>query len=184
MAGEHQRGRPVNVLQRNAPSLRGLVGVGRTDNRHVDHRTQRSQLLHRLVGRAIFADTDTIVGEDVDHLQPTERGQAHAGAHVVAEDKEGGTKGQHATVIGHAIDDAAHAMFAHTKIDVAPSKAIRGHVTPTFNCVLVAGRQISAAADQIMNDLGQGIDHGATSIARCHRFTNRKDGQCILPAGR
>ena len=84
LAGEDERGRAVAV-DGDAPRLRRLVGVGRADHAQLRHGPHRRELLDRLVGRAVLAEPDRVVGPAVDDVGLAQRGQAHRRAHVVAE---------------------------------------------------------------------------------------------------
>ena len=46
-------------------------------------------MLHRLVGRAVLAEADRVVGHHVDDRNAGERRDAHGGAGIVGEDQEG-----------------------------------------------------------------------------------------------
>ena len=61
LAGEDQGGRAVAV-DVDPPRLAHLVGIGGTDQPEAGHRPQRRQLLDRLVGRAVLAEADRVVG--------------------------------------------------------------------------------------------------------------------------
>ena len=56
-----------------------FIGVGGAEHDKSGDRPQRCELLDRLVRRAVLADADRVVGEDVDHRQLHERGQADRG---------------------------------------------------------------------------------------------------------
>ncbi len=54
------------------PRLDGLVAVGGAQDVQAGDRPQRRELLDGLVGRAVFADADRVVGEDeADLRRPT-----------------------------------------------------------------------------------------------------------------
>ena len=65
LAGEDEGGRAVG-LDGHAPRLGRLVGVGRADQLQLGHGPQGGELLDRLVGGAVLAETDRVVGEDED----------------------------------------------------------------------------------------------------------------------
>ena len=92
LAGQDQGHRALG-LERHPPGLGGLVGVGRADHGQAGDGPQGGQLLDRLVGRAVLAQADAVVGEDEDHVDAHEGGQADGRAHVVGEDEEGGAVG-------------------------------------------------------------------------------------------
>ena len=65
-----------------------LVGVGRADDVEARDRAQRGEVLDRLVGRAVLAEADGVVGPHVGDRQAHQRGQPHRAAHVVGEREE------------------------------------------------------------------------------------------------
>ena len=80
---------PLVVFQRELPALGGLDRVGGTEHPHVRHRAQRGEMLDRLVGGAVLAKPDRVVGHDVDDRRMRQRRDAHRGARVVGETQEG-----------------------------------------------------------------------------------------------
>ena len=75
------------------------------------------------MGRAVLAERDAVVGEDVDDMQAHQRRQPDRRAHVVGEDQEGRAEGNGAAVGGHAVDDRAHRVLAHAEVKIAPGVA-------------------------------------------------------------
>ena len=57
---------PCELLEDHAPRPRRLVRVGRADHGQLRDRAHRGEVLDRLVGRAVLADRDRVVGEDPD----------------------------------------------------------------------------------------------------------------------
>src|SRR3546814_3726140 len=57
LAGEGEHRRAVLRLQRQLPALGGLDRVGRAEHLEVRDRAQGGQVLDRLVGRAVLAET-------------------------------------------------------------------------------------------------------------------------------
>ena len=82
-------------------------------------------MLHRLVGGAVFAQTDGVVGEHMDHALLHQRCHADGVAAVIAEGQEGAAVGDVAAVQGHTVHDGGHAKFAHTVVDVAANVVVR-----------------------------------------------------------
>ena len=56
------------TLDRQPPRLGALVGVGRPDHLQPGHGPQGGQVLDRLVGRAVLAEPDRVVGPRVDDV--------------------------------------------------------------------------------------------------------------------
>ena len=64
LPGQHQRRGAVAVFARDLPRLAYLVGIRRAQGDQVGDRAQRGHLFDRLVGWAVFAYADAVVGED------------------------------------------------------------------------------------------------------------------------
>ena len=75
LPGQREAGGPVGVLEHGLPAGGGLVGVGRADDVEAGDRAQRGEVLDRLVGRAVLAEADRVVGPDVGDRQLHERRQ-------------------------------------------------------------------------------------------------------------
>ena len=88
LAREDEHGRLVVELHDVAPGLGDLVRVGGAEHEESRHRAQRRELLDRLVGRAVLADPDRVVREDVDHGDLHQRREPDRAARVVREDEE------------------------------------------------------------------------------------------------
>jgi hypothetical protein len=118
-------------------------------------------LLYRLVGRAILAQRDAVVGEHMDGVQAHQCGQPHRRAHVVGEDQEGGGERNEPAVCGHAVGDRPHRVLAHAEMQVAtgatPAAAIR-------TLLVFAGRRHRIEVAQVIQrGLGRGIEVGRTA---------------------
>ncbi len=72
----------------DAPRFDGLIGIGGTEGDETGDRAQRCKLLDRLMRRAIFADADRIVREDVNDGNLHQRAEPDCGAGIVAEDQK------------------------------------------------------------------------------------------------
>ena len=73
---------------RQTPGRRRLVSVGRTEHRQAWDSLQAHEVLHRLMGGAILAESYTIVSEDEDGVRLHQRCQAQGRTHVVGEGQE------------------------------------------------------------------------------------------------
>ena len=112
----HRAVGPVGVLERVPPGDRGLVGVGGPHDVEAGDRAQRGQVLDRLVGRAVLAEADRVVGPDVDDRQLHQRREPHRAAHVVAEDEERAAEHPRAAVQRDAVHDRAHGVLADAEV--------------------------------------------------------------------
>ena len=73
LAAEDERHRMILHLHDDAPGFADFVGVSRTDDVQMRNGAQRHQLLDGLMRRAVFADADGIVREDVSRRQLHQR---------------------------------------------------------------------------------------------------------------
>jgi len=119
LTGQGQGHGALLVAHGNLPGLDHLVGVAGPQDHQIGDGPQGGQMLDRLVGRPILAQTDAVVRPDVDHGQAHQGGKAHGPPHVVGEDQEGRAVGDQASVSRHAVQDCAHAVLADPEVDVA-----------------------------------------------------------------
>ena len=75
LAAQHQRRGPVAV-DGEPPRCRGLVGVRRAYDAQARHCPQGCELLDGLVRRAVLAEADRVVGEEVHDMGLRERREA------------------------------------------------------------------------------------------------------------
>ena len=101
--------------------------------------------------RAIFADTNAVMGQDVRRRKSHQSSQADHRFHVIAEDEERAGIGADAAVEGQAISHGTHGQFADAEVDVAaavigfPERAFALHFR------LVRRSQVSTAAKELGN---------------------------------
>ena len=161
-------------LQRDAPSDRCLIGIAWTNDREAWNRTQARELLHRLMGRPVLSQGNAVVGENIDHVQPHQRGEADWRPHVIGKNQKCRAERQGAAVRRQTVQDRPHAMLAYAKIKIATGVA----PDTIYRALLIAyvhfdglkisqsrkysmGRwiQIRRAADQCWQSRCNGIHH-------------------------
>ena len=86
---------------------------------------QRRDVLDRLVGRAVLAETDRVVGPDVDDRQPHQRRQPDRTAHVVAEGQERAAVRAGPAVRLDPVHDRAHGVLADAEVQHPAVRAAR-----------------------------------------------------------
>ena len=115
--GEHGR----SVLREDGDEVRGrgLVAVGGTPEGQVGEGTEPSSGLDRLVGWAVFTETDRVVSGDVEHTEVGQGRQTDGAGSVRDKVEECRAKGDDATVSGETVADGSHAVLTHTESEVA-----------------------------------------------------------------
>ena len=108
----------------HAIGFRHFVGVTRSHDENIGHSAQRRELFDGLVRRAVFADADRVVREDIDDGDFHEAGEAHGRLQVVAKIEKCSTKGPQ-TAETHAAHGGAHGMFTHAIVNVAAAVLAR-----------------------------------------------------------
>src|SRR5438477_508802 len=92
-----------------APAHGDLDGIAGPEHAHVGHGAQCREVLDRLVGRAVFAEPDRIMGHDIDHAGAHQRRDPHGAAGVVGEHQEGGAVRRKTAMQEDAVQRRGHA---------------------------------------------------------------------------
>ena len=136
-------------LERRLPALDRLGLVGGAEDVQVWNGAQRGDGLDRLMGRAVFAQTDGIMGEHLDLTRLHQGGEPQRGAHVIGKDEEGRARRDIAAMQGHAIDGRRHAMFAnapmHETAGIMAGRDRRGG----YDLGVVGAGEIGRAGDEL-----------------------------------
>ena len=119
LSAEGEDGGAARLTQYVAPRFRCLDGIAGTKDVEVRNGPEGSQVFHRLMGRAVFADPDAVVGEDVHDRLVHEGGEADGRSQVVGKDEERAAVRAYASVQGETVHDAAHGVFPYAVPHVA-----------------------------------------------------------------
>ncbi len=160
------------------------LASARADDGQAGDRPQRGELLDRLVGRAVFADADRVVREDVDDRDLHQGRQADRHPAVVAEDQEAGAERPHLDQ-GHAVHDGPHGVLADAEVEVAAGVAVGLEIARPLERHVGLGRggQIGGPADQPGDVLGDRVQHLARGGPRRHALgVGGEDRQVFVPA--
>ncbi|MNV26154.1 hypothetical protein D3C71_1172690 [compost metagenome] len=123
-------------------------------------------MLHRLVGRAVFAQADRIVRVHVDRVGRDQRAHAHAVAGVIAEHQEGGVERNEAAMQGQAVGDRGHAELAHAVVHVVGVRVVGGDRLAGLPQGQVGVRQIGRTAHQFRQQRRERFDRQLRGLAR------------------
>ena len=157
---EHEHGRLVAQLHHVAPGLGDLVRVRRAEHEQSGHRPQRRELLDRLVRRAVLADADRVVREDVDDGDLHQRGEPDRAARVVREDEE--PRPERAQLREReSVGDRRRRELAHAEVEVASRAIVRTEVAGSVEREprLRRRREIRRAADEPRDALRDRVQH-------------------------
>ena len=173
----------MGLGQGDGPEFPRFIGIARAQGQQPRRGAQLGQVLNGLVGGAVLADADRVMGKHEHHRQLHEGRQADRRFHVVAEHQE--RRGVRTQVRQrHAIGDRAHGVFTDTEVQVA-SAVVVGTETPGAverKVGLGRGRQVRRAAEQPRDLPGEGIQHVATGRAAGHALgVAGEAGQVGLP---
>ena len=133
LTGEHDTCGAVGLLQDGAPCDGGFVSVRGANHVEAGDSAQRGEVLDRLVGGAVLAHTDGVVGPHVQCGNAHQRGEANSRALVVGEHEEGareraGRGGEH-----DAVDDCCGSLLANTEVQHA-TVGVAGPVFGAARC--------------------------------------------------
>src|SRR5690606_12750221 len=162
LTAQHQAGRAILALDGRSPGHGGFGRAARTPYVHARNVAQTGGSFDRLVGRAVFALTDGVVGQHVDHAQLHQRRHPHAVAHVVGELVEGTTERQDAAVQCHAVHDRGHAELAH-----AVGNIVAWLLAADVLEARIAGQVGTGQVGRTADELGQYRCESGNGVLRC-----------------
>ena len=174
LAAEHQTAGAVG-FNGFAPGNQRFGGVAGAPNVHIRNQAQAGGLLDGLVGGAVFAQADRIVGEHGNGGDFHQRGHAQGVAGVFAEHQEGGAEGAQAAVQRHAVDDGGHAELAHAVVDVVAA-VLFGNGNAARPVGQVGRGKVGGAAHQLGQQAGQDFDAVLAGFAGGDFFGFGADG--------
>ena len=157
---QDQQRRLMPQLHDDPPGFDDFVGICRSEHNEIGNRPERRELLNGLMGRAVFAQTDRIMGEDVDDRDLHERRQTDCRLGVIAEDQEAGSVRPY---FGkrQSVKHGAHRMLTDAEVEV-PAAVRSGCEIPRpveRDPRLGRWRQIRRTADQPRHMFRDGIQH-------------------------
>ena len=117
------------------------------------------------MGRAVFSNAHRVVGENVNGREMRQCGKADGWAAVIAEDEEGRTAGTEDAVVGDAVHDAAHGVFADAEVEVAAGVVGAVKVTAVLDVVQRGAVQVGAAAGDERHGSADRLQHIAAGLA-------------------
>lgn len=192
LPGQGEAGGPVVVLQDGAPADGRLVGVGGPYDVEAGDRAEGGELLDGLVGGAVLAQTDGVMGPDVGDRELHQGGEPDGRAHVVAEDQERTAVGAGEALQGDAVEDRAHGVLTDAEVEraavgvageLAGLLALRHEGRLALHGGVVAPREVGRAAPQLGQHGGQRGEHVAGRLAGGDALGVRaEDGQAVGPA--
>ena len=147
------------MTERRFPGLRRLDRIGRAEHQQVRYGTQACQLLHRLMGGAVFAQPDGVVGHDMDHPKAHQGRQPNGGTAVVGKRQKGAAVGNEAAMQRQTVHRRGHAVLAHAVVQVTPREILRGDRLRDLGLGPIGPAQIGRAADQGRQSRGETLEH-------------------------
>ena len=156
LAGENERHRLVVAVHRRPPGLGDLVGVGGANHVQTRDRPQRGELLHRLVGRAVLAEADRVVREEMDDRQLHQGGEPDRRARVVGEGQVGGPQRPHLRE-REPVRDRGGLVLADAVVELAPLARFRLEGLAALELDGVRAGQVGRARHQPGNPGRDGV---------------------------
>ena len=90
LTGQCQNHRAVPVYDGGPPGLGGFIGITGSDNDEVWHCSEGSQMFDRLMRRAVFTQTDTVMGKHINDFQFCQGRQTDRRPHVIGKNQKRG----------------------------------------------------------------------------------------------
>ena len=143
-------------------------------------------MLDRLVGRAILAEGDGIVGPHVQVRDLHEGGQTHCRTLVIGELEEGAVERTGVGAQQDAVRDGAHGELAHAEVQLA---AVLGLLRPRAGLVggraeglgavdvgVVGATEIGGTAPQLRHNLSDGVEDLSGGLTGCDALADFLSG--------
>ena len=112
------------------------------------------------MGRAVFADADGVVREDVEGLELGEGRDADRRAEVIGERQERRAGALEDAVVGHAVEDGAHPVLTDAEVEVAAGRGRDVEVAGVLDVVLGRAVKVGGTGEHERRSLGDGVDAG------------------------
>lgn len=98
-----------------------FFGITWTDEKKIGHSSPKGSNSDGLMCRSVFANTDAVVGDDVNLLEALESGHTDGGSGIQVEDEVGTCHRNKSSLVESRkpIGGGAHGMLANTVVDIA-----------------------------------------------------------------
>ena len=148
LARQRDEGGAARLVEDQLPAFGGLDRVARAIDAEMRNGPQRRQMLDRLMGRAVLAEADRIMGHDEDGADLHHGGEADGRAAIVGEAHEGAAIGDQAAMQRDAVHGRGHAVLAHAVMDVGAVVFAGPDLDLVLGLRVVRGRQVGRASQQ------------------------------------
>ena len=108
-------------------------------------------MFNRLVGRAVFADADRIVRQNINHPNTHQGRQTHGRTHIIGKDQKSAAERNNSAVQRQAVHYRTHRMFADTVKNLITVVSIFLNRLHGGNGRIIGGGQIRRTADDFGN---------------------------------
>lgn len=182
LAGESHDHRKLR-LHVHRIGTNGLIGIGRSNDRDIRHRTDLLEMFNRLMSGTILTHTNRIVGHDVEDGELLDGTHTNGTHHVASEGEEGGAEGTHATIGVHTIADRAHGVLTNTKVDVATLGMFLAERNRGGDVGVVGGSEIRRTTRDLMIALCKVVeDLARDGTSGDVLLSGLVDGEVLLPS--
>src|SRR5580700_10262260 len=106
------------LLHGDFPGLYHFIRIAGTDQQDAREGAQVGELLDWLMCRAILADSNRVMSEDMNDRQLHQRAETNSATRIVTKDEEPRSIGPHLDE-AHPVQDGRHRVFADSKVEIA-----------------------------------------------------------------
>ena len=142
LSRQHEGCRTILRFQGHQPCALRLGTIARTDDIEVRNRAEHRELLDRLMGRAILADTDGIMGQYEDLRNLHQCRQSRHRLQIVTEDEEGRYEGTKSAMEQHTVCDTGHRHLTNAEVNVLSFRRLRAEVALALHLGLIGRSEI------------------------------------------
>src|SRR5690606_14435411 len=145
-------------------------GIARTPGFQIRGITQVGHLFHRLVGRAVFAQTNGVVGVYENRTLLHQGSHTHGVTGVFHKHQEGGAVRNKAFVQRDAVHHGAHGKFAYAVEYVVTGSVGFAHALATFPQGQVRTGEVGGTAEEFRQQRAKGVQCVLRGFTRGNHF--------------
>ncbi len=150
--------------QRAVPGFRGFDGVGRPKHQQAGNRPQRGEMLDRLMGRSVLAQSDGVVRHHMDDSDTHQRRQPDRRTAVIGESQERAAVGNEAAMQRDAVHRRRHRVLTNAIVNIIAFEEIAPHRPLRPGAGEVGVSEVGRAPQQVRQDFRDRVDHQLRSL--------------------
>ena len=180
LPGEDEDGGLSAVLKDALPGLGGFVGFCGPVEIEIGDGAQGGQVFDWLMGGAVLAEADAVVGKEEDGGVFRKSGKPDGGSHVVGKTEERTAIRDEQVADGDAVQNSTHSVFADAIADITSGWGVLLEIDGALEAGVVGGGQIGGAAQDERQMGHEGVKDHAGGLSSGEGIVDGELGQVVV----